>query len=108
MLEKSVIRIFVVLFTTVSLAVCSEDSLLAQKKESDKPEATAKDTKPAAKKFKGRLPNHYKSEIDNLKKQLAELNKKRNAEIVTVLEPSQKSILEKILAEASSKKTAKK
>ncbi|QDT91966.1 hypothetical protein [Gimesia algae] len=128
MLEKSVLRIFVVLFTTVSLAVCSADSLLAQKKESDKPEATAKDTKPAAKKFKGRLPNHYgklnlsdtqrdkiykiqanyKSEIDSLKKQLAELNKKKNAEIVTVLEPSQKSILDKILAEASSKKTAKK
>ena len=127
MLEKNILKFFVVLFTTVSLAICSGDSLSAQQKESGKTEASAKETKPAAKKSKGRLPNHfgklnlsdtqrdkiykiqadYKSEIDSLKKQLAELNKKKNAEIVSVLEPSQKSILDKILSEVSSKKTAK-
>ncbi|WP_417383042.1 hypothetical protein [Gimesia sp.] len=128
MISNYYLKVFAVLLTGVSLAICSVDSLPAQKKETTKSEATAKETKPAAKKSKGRLPNHYgklnlsdeqrdkiykiqasyKSEIDSLKKQLAELNKKKDAEIVTVLEPSQKSILDKILAEASSKKTAKK
>lgn len=128
MLEKNVLKFFVVLFTTVSLAICSGDSLSAQQKESGKTEASVKESKPTTKKFKGRLPNHYgklnlsdtqrdkiykiqadyKSEIDSLKKQLAELNKKKNAEIVSVLEPSQKSILDKILAELASKKTANK
>lgn len=128
MISNYYLKVFAVLLTGVSLAICSVDSLPAQKKEAGKAEATAKETKPAAKKSKGRLPNHfgklnlsdeqrdkiykiqasYKSEIDSLKKQLAELNKKKDAEIATVLEPSQKSILDKILAEAASKKTAKK
>ncbi|MCA9007262.1 MAG: hypothetical protein KDA70_18470 [Planctomycetaceae bacterium] len=128
MISNYCLRVFAVLLTGVSLAICSVDSLPAQKKETTKSEATAKENKPDAKKSKGRLPNHfgklnlsdeqrdkiykiqasYKSEIDSLKKQLAELNKKKDAEIVTVLEPSQKSILDKILAEAASKKTAKK
>ncbi len=128
MFAKNTLRVFAIVLTGVSLTICSVDSLSAQKKEAGKTAATAKESKPAVKKPKGRLPNHYgklnlsdiqrdkiykiqanyKSEIDSLKKQLAELNKKKNAEIVTVLEPSQKTILDKILADASSKKTAKK
>tara|TARA_R110002095_G_scaffold55012_5_gene47448 strand:- start:1519 stop:1905 length:387 start_codon:yes stop_codon:yes gene_type:complete len=128
MFGKTYVKLFVVLFTGISLALCTADSLPAQKKESDSAKPSDKETKATPKKSKGRLPNYYgklnltpeqrdkiykiqadyNPQIDSLKKQLDELNKKRNTEYETILSASQKANLEKLLTEAANKKTAKK
>ena len=128
MFGKTYVKLFVVLFTGLALTICTADSLPAQKKETDSPKASAKETKATPKKSKGRLPNHYgklelspeqrdkiykiqadyQPQIDSLKKQLDKLNKKRNTEYETILSASQKTNLEKLLTEAASKKTVKK
>lgn len=128
MLTKKSVNLFVVLFTGIALTICTPDTLPAQKKDSSSEKTTTKETKTTRKKSKVRVPPHfgklnltkeqrakiyeiktgYKSQIDILKKQLAELNKKQNTECAAVLTDSQKSILEKILSDAASKKVASK
>jgi len=98
------------LFTGIALTICTADTLPAQKKEAGSAKPSAKEAKATPKKIKGRVPAHYgklnlsteqrnkiykiqadyKSQIDSLKKQLAELNKKRNTEYLTVLSTEQK------------------
>lgn len=128
MFQQKALKFVVVLFTGIALAICTADSLPAQKKEASTPKTTAKETKITSKKSKGRVPPHYgklnltqeqkdkiyaikagyKTQIDSLKKQLADLNQKQNTECETVLTSEQKANLAKILAEVASKKTAKK
>lgn len=128
MLTKTSSKLFVILFTGIALFICTSNTLPAQKKEASSTKTTTKQTKTTPKKSKVRVPPHfgklnltkkqrakiyeiktgYKSQIDILKKQLAELNKKQNTECVAVLTDSQKSILEKILSDAASKKVASK
>ncbi|QDT97046.1 hypothetical protein [Gimesia aquarii] len=121
-------NLIVVLFTGIALTICTADSVPAQKKETKSTEATSKETKTTRKKSKVRVPPHYgklnlskeqrdkiykiqanyKSQMDSLRKQLAELNSKRKAECKTVLTASQKSILDKILSDIASKKETSK
>ncbi|WP_339729302.1 hypothetical protein [uncultured Gimesia sp.] len=128
MFQQKAMRFFVVLFTGIALTVCTVDSLPAQKKEASPAKTNAKETKTTSKKSKGRVPPHYgkldltqeqkdkiysikanyKSQIDSLKKQLAELNKKQKTECETVLTSEQKTKLAKILTDVANKRTAQK
>lgn len=128
MFRKNSLKLFVVLFTGIALTICTADTLPAQKKEAGSAKPSAKEAKATPKKIKGRVPAHYgklnlsteqrnkiykiqadyKSQIDSLKKQLAELNKKRNTEYLAVLSTEQKTNLEKFVAEASKRRTVKK
>lgn len=128
MLRQHALQTLVILFTCITLTICTSESVTAQKKETEAAKSTPKETKTAVKKQKVRLPNHYgklnltesqrtkiykiqtdyKSQIDSLKKQLAELNEKRNAECEMVLNTSQKSILDEILAQIEKKRAARK
>lgn len=127
MLTKKSMNLFVVLFTGIALTICTSDTLPAQKKEASSEKTTTKETKTTLKKSKGRVPPHYgklnlsteqrgkilkiqasyKSQMDSLKKQLADLNSKRKAECKTILTPQQKSSLEKHLSDAVSKRAAR-
>ncbi len=122
------VNLLCVLFTGIAISICASNTLVAQKKEADTAKPSAKAKKTAAKKSKGRLPNHYgklnlsteqrdkvykiqagyKSQIDALKKQLAELTKKRNSECEGVLTATQKSTLDKALKDAAAKRAVTK
>lgn len=121
------VNLLLVVFTGIALTICTSNTLTAQKKESSTPKTEAGAKKSVSKKLKGRLPNHYgklnlsteqrtkvyqiqadyKSQIASLKKQLAELNKKQNTECAAVLTGTQKSTLDKILADVASKRSKK-
>lgn len=127
MMTRNYTNLCVVVFTGIALFICTSSTLTAQKKDSKTAKTNAQTTKSTAKKSKGRVPPHYgklnltkeqkdkiyqiqgnyKSQIDSLKKQLAELNSKRKAECKTVLTPEQKSKLEKFQSEAASKRAAR-
>lgn len=122
------VNILCFLFTGIAISICASNTLVAQKKEADTAKPSAKAKKTADKKSKGRLPNHYgklnlsteqrdkvykiqagyKSQIDALKKQLAELTKKRNSECEGVLTATQKSRLDKALKDAAAKRAVTK
>ncbi|QDU51000.1 hypothetical protein [Gimesia panareensis] len=128
MYQQRALKSLVIVSTVIVLAICTIDRVPAQKKEDTPAKASAKETKATPAKRKVRLPNHYgklnlsdtqrdkiykiqtdyKSQIDSLKKQLAELNAKKDAECAEVLTTSQKSILGEILTQIEKKKAAKK
>ncbi|MFK7778093.1 MAG: hypothetical protein QM501_08235 [Gimesia sp.] len=126
MVLRKRVNLLLVVFTGIALSICTSNTLTAQKKESSsaKPSTTAK--KSVTRKSKGRVPPYfgklnltkeqrskiyeikagYKSQIDSLKKQLAELSKKQNSECAGVLTASQKSDLDKFRSDAASKRAA--
>ncbi|MCH9652353.1 MAG: hypothetical protein K0U86_04205 [Planctomycetes bacterium] len=131
MTPRKHVNLLLAVFTGIAITICTSDTLTAQKKESDTSKSSATAKKSVTKKSKGRVPPHYgklnltkkqrdkiyeikagyKSQLDNLKKQLAELTQKQKSECEGVLTASQKSTLDKILADVASKrskKTAKK
>ncbi|WP_298858769.1 hypothetical protein [uncultured Gimesia sp.] len=128
MTSRKHVNLFLAVFTGIALTICTSGTLTAQKKESDAAKASAKAKKSVTKKSKGRVPAHYgklslskeqrnkiyeikagyKSQIDSLRKQLAELSKKQNSECEGVLTATQKSTLDKILADVASKKAPSK
>lgn len=127
MITRRHVNLCFIVFTGIALFICTPGTATAQKKESKTVKTSAQETKSTAKKSKGRVPPHYgklnltqeqknkiyqvqasyKSQIDSLKKQLADLNSKRKAECKSVLTASQKTMLDKILSEVASKKSKK-
>ena len=125
--SKSVYLLLIV-FTGIALIICTPCALTAQKKESKTAKTSATAKKSVTKKSKGRVPPHYgklnlsndqrnkiyeikagyKTQLDSLKKQLAELTQKQKTECEGVLTASQKSTLDKILSDAASKRSANK
>ena len=130
MLKQHALKMLAIMSTVIALTICTADSTSAQQKEGETAKPAAKKTEgpKAPAKRKVRLPNHYgklnltdaqrekiyqiqkdyKAQIDSLKKQLAEIDAKKDAECEEVLSASQKSILEEILAQIQKKRAAKK
>ena len=130
MLNQHALKMIAILSTVIAFTVCTADSIPAQQKEGESAKPAAKKTEgtKAPAKRKVRLPNHYgklnltddqrekiykiqkdyKAQIDSLKKQLAEIDAKKDAECAEVLSASQKTILGEILAQIEKKKAAKK
>lgn len=128
MLTQRSLKLSAILSTVIIFSICTSGQIPAQKKEEAPAKASAKETKQTPAKRKVRLPNHYgklnltdtqrekiykiktdyKAQIDSLKKQLAELDAKQDAECEAVLTPSQKSILGEIHAQIEKKKAARK
>lgn len=128
MKQQRAVKSIAILSTVFAFAIFTIGNVPAQKKETPAANTSAKETKQAPAKRKVRLPNHYgklnlsdtqrekiykiktdyKTQIDNLKKQLAELDAKQDAECEAVLTASQKNILGEILTQIEKKKAAKK
>ncbi len=122
------VNLLLAVFTGIALTICTSGTLNAQKKESKTAKTSATAKKSVTKKSKGRVPPHYgklnlskeqrnkiyeiksgyKTQLDSLKKQLAELTKKQNSDCEGVLTASQKSTLDKILADVAAKRAASK
>lgn len=125
--SRKPVNLLFVVFTGIALTICTSNTLTAQKKETSTPKTETTAKKSVTKKLKGRLPNHYgklnlsteqrtkvyqiqagyKSQIASLRKQLVELSKKQNTECAAVLTATQKSTLDKILADVASKRSKK-
>jgi len=120
------VNLLLVVFTGIAITICTSSTLTAQKKKSTTAKTSATAKKSVTKKSKGRVPPYYgkldltkeqrdkiyeikagyKSQLDSLKKQLAELSQKQKTECAGVLTTSQKSKLDKILSEATAKRAA--